>query len=326
MRCACLTSRVLPLLVATLAVVFVSVSIHNARRLENEKVKQQRLLEVDLYSLSATKARDQEYHFVIENYGYKYRGKTGNLIDDSILVFGAWEKDVLFFLGDYVKAAGLEHTAFVDVGANTGQHALYMATRIKEVHAVEPFPPVIKSLKENISLSAFSNVKVHEVGFGEKEDSLPFYADEDWNQGGGTFREGDKEKKLVGNLRIVAADEFFKSVPMGPVGLVKMDIEGHEEAALKGMRQLLDKHRPLMVFEVTRPPGGTIASFAQLKGLLPADYEFLFFREDQKRSASGKYELADFAPVADEFFRTGDHYNLVVIPAEKKSFVPRSRK
>jgi FkbM family methyltransferase len=194
------------------------------------------------------------------------------------------------------------------------------------VHAVEPFPPVLKSLRDNIALSAFSNVKVHEVGFGEKEDLLPFYADEDWNLGGGTFRAGDKDKKLVGNLRIAAADTYFKDVSMAPVGLIKMDIEGHEEAALKGMRQTLEKHRPLMVFEVTRPPGGTIASFEQLRSLFPANYEFLYFHESQKRSINGKYELADFAPVASEFFRSGDHYNLVAVPTEKLPVVPRIRK
>jgi hypothetical protein len=80
------------------------------------------------------------------------------------------------------------------------------------------------------------------------------------------------------------------------------------------------------VVEVTRPPGGSIASFEQLKSLFPANYEFLAFKGSQRQSLNGKYELVDFAPLAAEFFKSGDHRNLVAVPAEKMSVVPRSKK
>jgi FkbM family methyltransferase len=247
------------------------------------------------FAMTMNKTRDRDYSFVVENYGYKHRGTTGNLIDDAVLTFGAWEKHILFFLEDYTAAAGVRDTAFIDVGANTGQYALFMAPRAKSVHAIEPFPPVLKSLHANVKLNDFKNVTVHEVGLGDKDALLPFYEPADANEGGGTFREeghDGKGQKRAGDLRIVTGDVLLANA--GPTGS-KIDIEGFEEAAMKGLRQTLEKHRQLVVVEVSTPPAGTITSLDQLKGLFLANYEFYVLVENEKQFVTGQYEVKEFA-------------------------------
>jgi FkbM family methyltransferase len=324
MRCPTTGCRSLFFLTAALAAVFVTVSIANTRKLHAVRQENERLNEVNPFAISLQRTRDREHRFTVENYGYLYTGMTGSLIDDSVLVFGAWEKFMLFFLEDYVRAAGLRDTAFLDVGANTGQHSLFMATRVKEVHAFDPYPPVLKLLHENVALNKFANVRVHEVGLGDREASLPFYGPGEDNHGGGTFRP-DEDKKPIGQLRIVAGDEYLRGVPAAPVGLIKVDIEGYEESALRGLRGTIGQHRPLVVVEVSPPPHGTIASLDQLRALFPENYEFLAFQENQRQYVTGNYELVDFAPIADRFFKTEHHRNLVAVPAEKLSLVPRRR-
>src|SRR3954468_18862619 len=74
-----------------------------------------------------SEVRDVNYPFTIEVYGYRYQGKTGDYIDDHILAYGAYEKDVLFFMRDYVQARGNPGAVFLDVGACEGQHSLFMS-------------------------------------------------------------------------------------------------------------------------------------------------------------------------------------------------------
>lgn len=285
--------------------------------------------EVNPFAISLNKARDREFTFTVENYGYVYRGTTGELIDDAVLTFGAWEKFILFFMDDYTTAAKIKDTAFLDVGANTGQYSLFMAPRTKEVHAIEPFPPVLKRLDANLALNKFPNVVVHRVGLGAEAAEVPFFAADETNAGGGTFRPDDPDKKPFGALKIVAGDEYFKSHPTAPVGIIKMDIEGYEESALKGLRATMERDRPLVIVEVTtehHQVKGSIRSFDQLKGLFPANYEFLSFHEAQQQFVDGKYDVRPFpADEAARFFATEKQRNLIAVPAERLSVVPRSR-
>jgi FkbM family methyltransferase len=224
---------------------------------------------------------------------------------------------------DYIRATGSKDTTFLDVGANTGIYSLFMATRVKHVHAIEPFPPVLKRLHDNIRINKFTNVTVHEVGYGEKEESLPFYTPDEVNQGDGSFR-GNSGGKLVATLKIVAGDDHLRTVPMPPLSVIKMDIEGFEEAALKGLRQTLEKYRPMLLLEVrTAKQGGTIGSLDQLKSLFPANYEFFIFVPHPRSRLNGQYELTEFAPRAENFFETDLYQNLVVVPVEQVPKMPR---
>jgi FkbM family methyltransferase len=318
--------RSLFLMAVVTAMVSAVVNMVYARKIQDARREADQMTPA---AISFAKLRDREFDFTVENYGYMYKGRTGEVIDDFVLTFGAWEKFMLFFLDDYTRAAGLEQTAFIDVGANTGQHSLFMAPRVKEVHAIEPFPPVLKRLYANIALNKFTNVWVHEVGFAEKEGAIPFFVPDEHNMGEGSFRVGDKGKKWSDNLRIVAGDEYFRTVstaPSVPVGIIKMDVEGYEEPALQGLRQTMGTHRPLVIVEVTTANhslGGSIGSFAQLRGLFPANYEFLMFEQTARQAFDGNYDVRDFAPVAGQFFKTGQQKNLIAVPVEKLPVVPR---
>src|ERR1700759_3907001 len=63
-----------------------------------------------------SRLRGADYPFTIEVNGYKYQGKTGDYIDDHILAYGAYEKDVLYFMRDYVQARRNPDAVFIDVG------------------------------------------------------------------------------------------------------------------------------------------------------------------------------------------------------------------
>jgi FkbM family methyltransferase len=318
--------RTLFFVTAVLVVVTSVASLVTVRRLEAARRNSEYLSRASEVSNNHTRYLDHQFDFTVTNYGFTYKGRTGTVIDNSVLKHGAWEKHVLLFLEDYIRAAGLKDTAFIDVGANTGTHTLFMATRVKEVHAFDPYPPVLERLNENVTLNKFTNIKVHPVGLGDQEASIPFYAADEDNHGNGTFR-AEAGNKPFGHLRIVVGDEYLKTVKLPPVSIVKVDIEGYEEAALKGLRQTLAQHRPLVFLEVSTLPRGTIASFEQLRGLFPANYVFFAVADDYESYLDGRYDLTEFTPTAAAGFfgKQHAHSNFVAVPAEKAAHVPRHR-
>jgi FkbM family methyltransferase len=271
------------------------------------------------------KLRDVKYPFTIEIYGYKYQGKTGNFIDERILAYGAYEKDVLMFMKDYVNAKTNPDAVFLDVGANTGQHSLFMSRHVKQVHAFEPLPPVADRFRQMVQLNGFSNIVLHEVGLADNEEVLPFYAPPEDNQGSGTFLPTHAEKgaQPVGSFRVVVGDKWLKETGVSAIELIKIDVEGYEKPVLKGLSATLAQNRPVLVVEVSQPPSGTIKSLDELRKLFPERYRFLKFKSTREYLIEGKYELLELSSLWSE----GDIEMVVAYPAEHESLVPRmSRK
>lgn len=271
------------------------------------------------------KRRDVNYSFTIEIYGYKYQGRTGNFIDERILAYGAYEKDVLFFMRDCINAKNNPDAVFLDVGANTGQHSLFMSRHVKLVHAFEPFPPVADRFRQMIQLNGFSNIALHEVGLGENEDLVPFYAPPDHNMGSGTFlpTHAQDRAKPVGSFRVVVGDKWLKQSGVSSIEIIKIDVEGYEKPVLTGLSATLAQDRPVVVVEVSRPPSGTIKSLDELKSLFPDGYRFLHFETYRECLIEGKYKLLELSHLSS----SADFEMVVAYPAEHENLIPRmSRK
>ena len=55
------------------------------------------------------------------------------------------------------------------------------------------------------------------------------------------------------------------------------------------------------------------------------NYEFLMFAENERQYLSGDYDIREFAPHAEHFFKAEKQKNLIAVPAEKLASVPRKR-
>ena len=51
---------------------------------------------------------------------------------------------------DAVKNAGLEKGSFVDVGANTGLHSMFMSKVVAHVHGFDPYEPVVERFRRAV--------------------------------------------------------------------------------------------------------------------------------------------------------------------------------
>ena len=70
-------------------------------------------------------------------------------------------------------------------------------------------------------------------------------------------------------MRIVTIDDWFKTSGLPKIDIIKLDIEGSELSALKGMNEVLQKQKPILIVEVNPE---TLSMF----NLKPSDiYDYL---------------------------------------------------
>ena len=254
-----------------------------------------------------------EFSFRTELFGMIYEGRAGagNVLDDSILTLGSYETHVLFFLRDTMASLNPNGGVFLDVGANSGQHSMFMSRYAKAIHAFEPFPPVLAQFRRMLAINEIANVTVHPVGLGREAARLPF----DDRELSFSPTAGDKGRASM-ELEIVSGDVALKQAGVTHVDLIKMDIEGFEKSALLGLADTLARYRPVVVFELTIDPQrpGLFLSDAEIRDAFPKDYDFLVFA--QWDFYTGFYELADLASTVR--FDTAWTYNAVAYPREKK--------
>ena len=97
-----------------------------------------------------------------------------------------------------MRAITSPRPVFIDVGANVGQHSLFMAAHGAQVHAFEPFALVRDQLQRQIEENQLDNITLHPLGLGNDNTRLPFYAPTGSNAGIGSF---DADSTSKGNVR-----------------------------------------------------------------------------------------------------------------------------
>jgi FkbM family methyltransferase len=262
-----------------------------------------------------------EFDFVADVNGARYEGKSGNVIDSNVFFYGAHEKPILYFLRDTMQSAYSNQGIFLDIGANTGQHSLFMSRYAKEIHAFEPWEPVIKRFRRMVENNHIKNIVIHPFGLGDENSKKPFFKPPNNNPGTGSFVEAFKQdNSLEGELEIRTGDSALEKAGVTSVALIKMDIEGYEKPALKGLRRTLQVHRPIVEFELTIDPKSpvSIKNKDELTALFPEKYQFLVF-SDKNDPWTGTYFLQ---PISERLrFDKAEQYDVVAYPKEKEKSI-----
>ena len=263
------------------------------------------------------------FAFVAKIDGIEYEGNTGNLIDSGIFFRGAWEKPNLFLMRDFMRSIYSGQGTFIDIGANTGQHSLVISRYAKEVHAFEPWEPVLKRFRRMVERNRIKNIAIHAYGLGNDNSKKPFFEPTDHNLGTGSFVDGFLPTNApAGNLEIQIGDAAFTKERIGSVSVIKMDIEGYEGPALQGLQKTLKQYRPIIVFEITTDPKSpvSIKSTEELLALFPEHYEFLVISE-RSDDFTGDYFLETIDGLLR--FDRREQHDLVAYPSERKNAIPR---
>ena len=261
--------------------------------------------------------------FEIDYFGARYVGDSSTVIDREILCHGAWERSMLYFLRDAARSLERDDLVFLDIGANTGTHSIFMAQHVRTVHAFDPYAPVLARMEKSLVAGNVTNVVVHAVGLGEDAAMLPYEEPEEQNMGTGSFVAGlttaNTDRGIV--LKIVNGDEYVRQAGIEHAELIKIDTEGFEKPVLKGLRGLLESSRPIVAMELTLNADieQLFSSREDLLAVFPGDYDLFVILG--KSNDTGRYLLKDL-PLEFGVRGTNVQHDIVVMPRELAGRVP----
>ncbi len=161
-------------------------------------------------------------------------------IDDKdslkLAQYGMYEPDETRFIQDSI---GTDFVV-VDIGANIGYYTLIMASLAKEVHAFEPDPVNYGILQKNVTANNLTNVVTYNKAVSEAAEKRMLYVC-DFNRGMHRLYPSRYCRDSI-DVDAVRLDEVIHFADF-----IKMDIEGAELGALRGMTRLLEKGPTLLM-------------------------------------------------------------------------------
>ena len=176
----------------------------------------------------------------VEAHGIRYSvvGEPGDALVEGFENSGRpYERGLLDFLRPLVSRGD----CVIDVGANIGNHSLYLCLVCEaKVHAFEPNPIALRHLYANIQAnSAAELISVHPVGLGADRSVGSIVPGSQHNLGAARLQVGE------GQIPVETIDSFeFENV-----ALIKIDVEGSEVSVLAGAHQTIATSKPLIVAE-----------------------------------------------------------------------------
>jgi len=153
----------------------------------------------------------------------------------------------------------------LDLGANIGYFTILFAKIVGENGKVVAFEPESKNfqiLKKNISENGYNNVILENKAVSEKNGSTVLFTGTKSSGANRIYepkkaqewRKKEKQQEFEKNeIETVSIDKFLNEKEIEKVNFIKIDIEGGEFFALKGMKNIL-KNPDLKIFmEWDRP-------------------------------------------------------------------------
>jgi len=191
-----------------------------------------------------------------------FAGNLDNYIDWFVYFFGSYEAGMLAFIERILPQLG-EHPVFWDVGANCGQHAIFAGSLGAQVEAFEPLPLVREKLQRNAALNHTASISVHPYALGDSNGLAAFAPPDNENFGTG---------HIVDDGPVTISIKRGDDVSAAPPAIIKIDVEGHEGAVLRGLAKTIASHRPIIVCEFS---GATKSRDDDLRAFMPEAYRCL---------------------------------------------------
>jgi FkbM family methyltransferase len=183
------------------------------------------------------------------------------------------------FLTSWLARLVSKGMVVLDVGSNVGYYAVHEAALVGPrglVVAVEPQPHAYKALLASIKANGLENVVAVRRAVSKASGSLEFAVSSftNWSRVDVSAGGADLIEKI--NVEAGTVDELVDELGLRRLDLVRMDVEGHEVEMIQGMRETIERFRPVICMELHVSYLGRERSIALLTGLMEKGYRILF--------------------------------------------------
>ena len=176
--------------------------------------------------------------------------KVNDWVQKNLFLYGIYEKKEIDF---WIKFVNNKKVLF-DIGTNVGYFSLVASRLVNKIdgkiYAFEPISHTYERAKLNISLNNYRNIILNKIAISDRDDKIQINIGNDENWGMSSITNHDY---LSGSSEIVETttlDNFVAKNHIKEIDIIKIDIEGSEIYALKGMQNVLSEIRPVVLIEI----------------------------------------------------------------------------
>ena len=206
----------------------------------------------------------------------------------------------------YLKKIIKPGDTVLDIGANIGFYSKILANctgASGKVHAFEPDKTNFKYLKGNTA--KLNNVILNNKAVSEKTEELKIYKSKDLNVDHRTYPVGEYES--IETIDAVSIDDYIDG--KFRVQVVKMDIQGFEVSALKGMQKTVTSNPKIVLLLELWPyglhaAGSTVQQFYEVVSSMGLT---IYFLEKDELSELKESDISHY-----ETWGLGQYKNIVL--------------
>jgi FkbM family methyltransferase len=185
-------------------------------------------------------------------------------------------------------------TGFLDIGANEGVYACYAKRYCKHVYALEPNPDLASRLQSLLGARGTAMAIAASDHAGTEVLFIPVRDDRDVHTRSSleaNANPGFATRRIEVTLARVA------DLDLPPIGVIKIDVEGHEMKAVEGARPILIASHPILIIECEERHnrGGVAALMGYLKEI---GYDCYFIHRGKLRPG-GEFDIDALQRITD---------------------------
>jgi FkbM family methyltransferase len=264
-------------------------------------------------------------------YGQKIWVDAGESIGQAIIKKGIYDENAIYYMEKILQS--MNDPVCLDIGANIGNHALVMTKYSKMVYCFEPQKEVVDLLNKTKEANHLNNLEVFCTALSDKNEELVFYKNLDGHGGSSTFISCLKANKYATeNITCVIGDDLLQKNNIHHIDFIKIDVEGFEARALNGIKQLIQKSRPVIMMEWNNEMTKKQFKEDDLFNTLFQNYQIKAIANNHHRYYWGKRWYSQILRffhrkctkkqrVIMNFFPELDYSNILLIPAERNVLV-----
>lgn len=187
---------------------------------------------------------------VLKYGGFKMRCDLSEMLQRQFYFFGTYlvEEEIIDCWQSLARGA----MTIVDVGANAGIYSLAaLAVEPRaDVHAFEPTPEIANRLQLTAQLNRLDRLHVHEVAASIESGTaiLTRCRGELGSNEGMNFISEVKVTDHTERVQTTSLDRFCADNSINKIDLLKIDVQGHEYAVLRGAEQLISSGQISTIF------------------------------------------------------------------------------